>query len=198
MNLQHINLKFFISNTDAIQLGTFSGVFNGWIQRQVTEDLLVDVADYLHVNAGPGILLIGHEANYSLDNQAGRLGLLYNRKARLDGTNVEKLVHAARAALKAAYLLETENGVRFDGRELQIIVNDRLIVPNTKDAFSALEPALREFAGKLFGGAEFSLVHHDADPRERFNVSVRAAAGPGVQGLLANVSAEPEHQHAQA
>ena len=68
------------------------------------EELLIDVADYLHVHNGPGIMLIGHEADYSLDNRAGRLGLLYNRKEQLDGTTQEKLAQAARAALTAAQI----------------------------------------------------------------------------------------------
>ena len=86
MNVQHINLKLFIANPEAVKLEEFGAVFNNWIQRRVTLELLIDVADYLHVHNGPGILLIGHEADYSLDNRAGRLGLLYNRKAQLDGS----------------------------------------------------------------------------------------------------------------
>ena len=41
--------------------------------------LLLDVADYKHVQEGPGIVLIGHEADYSLDLGGGRAGLVYDR-----------------------------------------------------------------------------------------------------------------------
>ena len=90
MNLQHINIKFYLEHPETVNLADFDTVFNSWIQGQRLEELLIDVADYLHVHHGPGILLIGHEADYSLDNRAGRLGLLYNRKEQLDGTNQEK------------------------------------------------------------------------------------------------------------
>src|SRR5512134_3643410 len=124
MNIQHINLKFFIENPEEVKLAEFAGIFNSWIQRRAMPELLIDVADYLHVHHGPGILLIGHEADYSLDNQAGRLGLLYNRKAPLEGSLPEKLAQAAQAALTAARLLEKENGLKFKGQEAQVIVND--------------------------------------------------------------------------
>src|SRR5919205_421212 len=98
MNVQHINIKFFLRNPETATLADYAAVFNSWIQTQRLEELLIDVADYLHVHNGPGIMLIGHDADYSLDNRAGRLGLLYNRKEQLECTNQEKLIQAARAA----------------------------------------------------------------------------------------------------
>jgi hypothetical protein len=183
MNVQHINIKFYLENPETVKLEDFSAVFNSWIQRHVTEELLIDVADYLHVNNGPGLMLIGHEADYSLDNRAGRLGLLYNRKAQLEGSTQDKFAQAARAALTAARLLETENGLKFSGREAQIIINDRLIAPNTVDTFAKLEPELRTFFDKLFGGTEYTLSN-DTEPRERFTVNVQAAKHFDVQTLL--------------
>src|SRR5687767_8533433 len=106
MNVQHLNVKFYLENLETVNLADYAAVFNTWIQQQRLEELLIDVADYLHVHHGPGIMLIGHEADYSLDNRAGRLGLLYNRKAQLDGTTQEKLAQAARAALTAAQIFE--------------------------------------------------------------------------------------------
>jgi hypothetical protein len=131
MNVQHVNVKFFLQNPETIELAGYAAVFNSWIQQQRLEELLIDVADYLHVHHGPGMMLIGHEADYSLDHRAGRLGLLYNRKAQVEGTTQEKLTQAVRAALTAAQILERENGLRFDGSEIQVIINDRLLVPNT-------------------------------------------------------------------
>src|SRR4029079_15964564 len=160
MNVQHINIKFFIENAGAINLADYAAVFNSWIQRHALDELLIDVADYLHVHHGPGIMLIGYEADYSLDNRAGRLGLLYNRKAQLEGTTEEKLTQAARAALTAAQILEKENGLKFSGSEVQVIVNDRLLVPNTDESFAALEPDIKSFFGQLYGCTEFSLSHN--------------------------------------
>src|SRR5512138_3724843 len=193
MNVQHINIKFFIENPEQVKLEEYSGVFNNWIQRQVMPELLIDVADYIHVHNGPGVILIGHEADYSLDNRAGRLGLLYNRKVALEGTVQEKLAQAAQAALSAARLLEKENGLRFSGQEAEVIVNDRLLVPNTPETFAALEPDLRAFFDSLYDGAEYSLAYQNADRRERFTVSAKTVVRFDVETLLKQLAVETAH-----
>ncbi len=193
MDVQHINIKFFSENPEDIKLAEYSGVFNDWIRRGVMPELLIDVADYIHVHNGPGVILIGHEADYSLDNRAGRLGLLYNRKAPLEGTTQEKLVQAARAALTAARLLEKESGLKFSGQEAQVIINDRLLVPNTRETFVELDPDLRIFFGILYSGAEYILTYQNGDPRERFTVNGKAAARFDVETLLKNLSVETAH-----
>src|SRR4030095_5395426 len=146
-------------------------------------ELLIDVADYLHVHHGPGIMLIGHEADYSLDNRAGRLGLLYNRKEQIEGTTQEKITQAVRAALTVAQILEKENGLKFNGSEVQMVVNDRLLVPNTVETFAELEPEIKYFFNQLYDGAEYSLSHN-GDPRERFTVDVKTAFNFSVYTLL--------------
>ena len=192
MNVQHINFKLFIKNPEAVNLADYSAVFNSWIQKHTLEELLIDVADYLHVHDGPGILLIGHQADYSLDNRAGRLGLLYNRKSQLEGTTQEKLAQAARAVLTAAQIFEKENGLDFNGSEVQIIINDRLLVPNTAETLASLEPDLKAFFDKLYDGAEYVLMHQ-TDPRERFTVNVKAESSFDVAALLENLSVEAAH-----
>jgi hypothetical protein len=192
MNVQHINIKFFIENAESVKLADFAPVFNTWIQTQRLEELLIDVADYLHVHHGPGIMLIGHEADYSLDQRAGRLGLLYNRKEQLEATTQEKLVQAARAVLTAAQILEKENSLKFSGSEVQLIVNDRLLVPNTPETFAALEPEVQAFFDKLYCGEEFTLAHY-ADARERFTINVKTESIFDVDTLLKNLAVEAAH-----
>jgi uncharacterized protein (DUF2126 family) len=192
MNLQHLNVKVYLENPEAVNLAEFGAVFNSWIQTQRLEELLIDVADYLHVHNGPGIMLIGHEADYSLDNRAGRLGLLYNRKAQLDGTTQEKLAQAVGAALTAAQILEQENGLKFIRSEAQLIVNDRLLVPNTSETFAILEPDLKVFFNRLYADANCALTHN-ADPRERFTINVKTESGFELEALLKNLSVEAAH-----
>ena len=192
MNVQHLNIKFFIDDPESVRLETIQGVFNTWIQRHVTAEMLVDVAEYLHVHNGPGIVLIGHEANYSLDNAQGRLGLLYNRKAQLDGSTLEKLIQAAGAALTAAAVLEKENGLRFNGREAQLVINDRLLAPNTVETFAALQPDLKAFFDRLYKGAAYEL-NHKPDARERFQVDAKASNAFAVDALLQNLGLEHIH-----
>ena len=192
MNLQHINIKFYLENPEAVNLADYGAVFNAWIQQQRLEELLIDVADYLHVHNGPGIMLIGHEADYSLDNRAGRLGLLYDRKEQLDGTTQEKLAQAVRAALIAAQILEKENGLKFIGSDVQVVVNDRLLVPNTAETFEALRPDYQAFFDRLYTGAEHTLAHLN-DRRERFTVNVSTESTFDVDTLLKNLPVETAH-----
>jgi hypothetical protein len=192
MNLQHINIKLYLENPESVDLANYGAVFNSWIQEKRLEELLIDVADYLHVHQGPGIMLIGHEADYSLDNRAGRLGLLYNRKAQLEGSTQEKLAQAVRAALTAAQILEKENGLHFIGSEVQVIVNDRLLVPNTVETFETLRPDIQAFFNRLYNEAEYTLAHLD-DPRERLTVNVTTESSFDVDTLLKNLSVEAAH-----
>src|SRR5258705_12533703 len=109
MELQHVNVKLLVRNPEEVDLEPLIPVFHGWIQSQGGEGLLLDVADYRHVDAGPGAVLIGHEGNYSVDNSEHRLGVRYNRTASLDGTNLDRLKQAARAALTACQRLAAES-----------------------------------------------------------------------------------------
>lgn len=187
MELQHVNVKFFVADPQAVDLELFLSVFNGWIQQTATEELLIDVADYRHVPAGPGIILIGHEANYSLDNEANRLGLLYNRKAPVAGSNRDRLRQAVRAALLAAQRLSDKPGLRFEGGGLQLVINDRLLAPNSAETLNACQPELTAFFDTLYGGARCTLERRP-DPRERFTLEVRAEGDFEVGALLRNMS----------
>jgi hypothetical protein len=187
MDVQQVNVKFFVENPDTVDLEAFLTVFNNWIQADVTEELLVDVADYRHVFAGPGVVLIGHEANYSLDNARDRLGLLYNRKADVTGTNHERLRQAVRATLLAAQRLEQEQKLKFSGQEAQVTINDRLIAPNTQETFAALEPDLKVLFNQLYGEDNYEF-QRNSDPRERLTINVRTPQHFDVQTLLGSLS----------
>src|SRR5262245_46358047 len=127
--IQHVRVKIFAREPASIELGDAIGVFHRWIQERVCPELLIDVADYRHVPNGPGVMLIGHEANYSLDNTKGRLGLLYSRKQPGGGAQ-DNLRQAFDAALAACRLLEQEPAfaakLLFDAGNCEFSVNDRL------------------------------------------------------------------------
>lgn len=190
IQLQHVNVKFFASDEAGVDLEPLIPIFHGWIRDRVFEEMLLDVADYRHVHEGPGVMVIGHQANYSVDNTTGRLGVRYNRKAELDGTNQDRLKQAARAALAAFQRLESEDSMkgtlRFGGREMELFINDRALAPNTDATRSAAQPELHAFFGKLFGGADYALTH-ETEPRRLFTVRVRADKAFSVAELLANL-----------
>ncbi len=190
MELQHLNVKIFVTSPAPINLEPFIGIFHNWIQRRLTDDLLIDVADYRHVVNGPGVVLIGHAANYSLDQSDGRLGLLYNRKAALAGSIDDRLSQVVRATLLACQRLEHENGLSFNGSEVHLTFNDRLLAPNTPKAMDVLRPALREFLDRLYGQDAYTLDRISGDPRERLAIGVKSATPLTVTALLHNLAAE--------
>ncbi len=105
MELQHINVKLLLGPATEADLEPLIPIFHNWIQDRLCPELLLDIADYRHVHAGPGVVLIGHEANYSVDNTDDRLGVRYNRKGVLNGNNQSRLAQAAEAALVACQRL---------------------------------------------------------------------------------------------
>src|SRR5207249_11305408 len=114
VELQHVNVKLLLESPEDLNLDEVITVFHSWIQDQVCEGLLLDVTDYRHVHHGPGVVLIGHEADYCIDNTDGRLGIRYNRKARLDGSNRDRLAQGVRAVLAAAERLQQD--IRLNGK----------------------------------------------------------------------------------
>jgi hypothetical protein len=191
MELQHVNVKLFVQNAADVDLEPLIPVFHTWIQDQASGELLLDVADYRHVQAGPGVVLIGHEGNYSVDNTDNRLGVRYNRKAALDGSNQDRLAQAARAALTVCQRLEADSRLdgrlRFNGQEIEIFINDRLLAPNSDATREAAAPEVETFAGKLFQGVEYS-TSYERDPRKLFAVSIKAARPLFVADLLERLS----------
>ncbi len=191
MELEHVNVKLLVANPEEIDLGPLIPVFHSWIQEQVCEELLMDVADYRHVYAGPGVILIGHEANYSVDNTDNQLGVQYNRKAVLPGSNQDRFTQATRAALTACQRLESdprlEKQLRFNGREIELFINDRLLAPNREETYEDTEPEFRAFFQKLFRGSEYS-SHSNRDPRRLFSVSVKTSRPFAATDLLENLS----------
>jgi hypothetical protein len=191
VELQHLNVKLYLEDSRQVDLAALVPVFHQWIQEQSCEELLIDVADYRHVFAGPGVVLVGHQADYSLDNSNGRLGVRYNRKAVVEGTNQDRFRHALRAALVACQRLEADQAlggrIRFNRRDLELSVNDRLLACNTTETYDSLKPELQSFFQKLFGGNTHSMKHNP-DPRRLFSVEVSVARPIDPDQLMANIS----------
>jgi hypothetical protein len=188
MDLQKLNVKFFTERADAIPLTDFIGVFNSWIQA--SEGAYYDLADYSHVPGGPGMVLVAHEANVSMDNTGDRLGLLYSRKQLLEGSNGEKLRWVFGAALENCRRLEGEPALqgrlKFGGSEALFLINDRLIAPNAEATYQGIKPDLEAFLRQLYAGARFTLAWRQ-DPRQRFSLSIRTEGRFDVADLLKNL-----------
>jgi len=190
MNLQHINAKFLVSEPQSVDWEPLIPVFHRWIQEQVCEELLLDIADYRHVPQGPGIVLIGHQADYSLDNTHGRLGVRYNRKTPLEGRNWDRLMQAACSTLKACRRLEAEAAlegkIRFNGQDVEFFINDRLLAPNREETRQCLDPEFRAFFDVLFRGSDY-VMSYDTDARRLLRVIVKASRIFSVSDLIKNL-----------
>jgi hypothetical protein len=188
LELQHIQVKLLVKDPEKVDLQAAVPVFHKWIQEQIFDELLLDVADYSHVPDGPGVVLIGHEADYALDNTDGRLGVRYNRKAPLAGDNLDRLLQATRSALKAFERLGQDLKLNFNGRDIEIVINDRLLAPNNQNTRTAAEPELKKFFAQLFAGADFGLSYR-SEPRRLFGAAARASREFTIQELQRNLDA---------
>lgn len=174
--MQHVNIKIFAKTGRDVDVADAIPVFHRWIQKRALPELLIDVADYSHVPEGPGVLLIAHEANYSLDYARDQLGLLYNRKAQGSGDAQEELAQAYDAAMIACQRLEQEpefqGKLQFDSHHLEIVFNDRLLHPNTDESWNRVKPEAERFFDRRFGAGQYHLERR-GEPRERLRATVR-------------------------
>jgi hypothetical protein len=190
MEFQHFNVKLLLKNPEEINLEYLIPVFHRWIQDQNGSELLLDVADYRHVRSGPGVVLIGHEGNYSLDNADGRLGVRYNRKAPMAGTNQDRLIQALQASLEACQRLESESRLAgtllFNGHEIEVLINDRLLAPNSKTTRAAVQAELPPLFAALFAGGEYAVSYRE-DPRVLLSFGVKTSRAYDTSTLLNNL-----------
>jgi hypothetical protein len=153
---------------------------------------MIDVANYQHVPQGPGVVLIGHGADYFLDEGEGRPGLLHNRK-RAGLPPAERLGDLARRTLQAASLLEKDlaltGKIKFATNELLFRVNDRLAAPNTDATLAALKPELEALCKTLFAGP-YELARAGG-PKELFAVRIKSPASPPLATLLERAGGPP-------
>jgi len=189
MELQKLNVKIFTEQPDSVPLADFIEIFHGWIQA--TDGVYHDVADYSHMQAGPGIVLVASDAHVSIDESGDRRGLVFSQKAPLAGSNQEKLRAVLRAALENCCKLEAEPALRgklrFAMNETVISLNDRLLGANSEESFDEIKGDVETVARQLFGGAQVSL-ERDGDARQRLNVRVTTSASIDLPQALNNLS----------
>lgn len=190
--LQRFDIKIVARKGEDIPSAEFVPVLQRWIQDHRVEGTLVDVADYGHTHQGPGVILIGHEANIGIDYAEGCMGLLYKRRQDLEGTLAERFRFALTRALEAARLLEEEESfagrLEFDGGEILVIANDRLNAPNNEDASRQLLETVAGIAEGLYDTAPATCCS-EGDARLRPTIQIKASGQVTVQDVIDRVSA---------
>jgi rhodanese-related sulfurtransferase len=100
-------------------------VFHRCIQRGWLEGALIDVADYRHVPQGPGVMIVGHDLDYSLTHDA--LTVTRKRSSQDDAaTQARDLLRAACVFLEALAYDGTLD-VRVHAVNVQVLLLDRAL-----------------------------------------------------------------------
>lgn len=193
MKLKRIQVKAFVEDSTGADPAALVPVFHRWIQSNALDELLIDVARYEHVEGGPGVMLIAHEADYLLDLAHGRPGLRYTRKRSMPPTVIECLELAVRQLLAAAHLLEQDAALdgrfRFRTDELEFIFADRLRLPNREESFDLVREDVRSAVHALYGVDDVEVSWTRDDPRMPLAVTAKIAASPAVSELAARAAA---------
>ena len=184
------NLKVFLAEWNVTPEETFK-TFNDWI-TETDGETLIDVADYSHVHEGPVTLLVGHDANYSIDTSNSELGLVYSRKQPLNGDPGSWLGSVFKSALSACLRLERDEKlqgrVKFRGDRFLLINNDRLHTPNSATSLEVLRSNLESFLNNLFDGSP-TRVEHNTDKRKRLCITVSTSKQFDIAALVARLDA---------
>jgi len=187
MDLHKTNVKFFAEKGTELPLRDFIPVFHRWIQQDKLEGMLVDVAEYTHVHQGPGVLLIAHEANYSVDETDGKRGFLYAQKRTPEKKAEEHLKTAFRRALQSASWLEKESEfagkLKFSAGHFFVSVNDRASAPPGAASQAELEKQLKPFLDSLYGAGAYSLSP-EKDAKKLVGFEVKANKSVAVDELI--------------
>jgi hypothetical protein len=191
MEAHKLQLKLFLEPNSLPELHAFVPVLHGVIRDKLLgSETLIDVVDYSHVHQGPGVVLIGHESDYYIDQGEGRLGLLYSRKRGGPADLTSGVVDAYQRALALGVALEAafkSPALRFVTDEALLRINDRLFATNTKQHFEQLAPLLQAGLQKVYGTG-FELMQEGA-PRDLFGVRVKAPGAPRATDLQARLRA---------
>ncbi len=192
MNPKRISVKIFSSEPETgVDLDPFIPLFHRVIQQGSLEGLLVDVADYIHVPNGPGVVLVGHDADYGIDSVGGRTGLLTVRKRAGEQPLEELLVDTLRRALAVAKIIEEDASakLRFDYGSMEIQVLDRLAFANDDAGFAAARPAIEAVVARALGDDASVIRSGDDDPRKALAFAVSAPGVADVKTLLDRLGA---------
>ena len=142
------------------------------IQRQGLGDTLIDVANYLHVTTGPGILLIGHQAFRTVQLDQAKAGIILSGRRMKASPTTSFLGQHLQALVEFGLALEAHFGrTLFDPTKLTIRINDRRFTPeksNAQSLLSAVNDALEAIDLRL---KKLSL--RDSDPREQPAIDVQ-------------------------
>jgi rhodanese-related sulfurtransferase len=169
-------------------------LFHRFVQEGRLEGLLIDVADYAHVPDGPGVILVGYDVDYAIDRAEGRAGLLTTRKRIGEAPLAGILRDTLRKALVAIRAVEADGsaGLRFATDAVALRFPDRLVTPNTAEAFEAVRGEIAPVLAELFGDAKHEIRRdHAGDARATLAAIVVAQEAAPADALIERLGSAP-------
>src|SRR5258706_10745888 len=182
MKSEKLQIKFFARPNAEFDLEAVVPVFHRFIREHAFDELLIDVADYKHVKAGPGIVLVGDANDYYLDEGEHRLGLMFSRKrhgAGPEGRLREGFARALRACKLLEEAPELSGKLRFGTSEVLLRTPDGLRAPNDDASFAALSAEVSALAEKLYGAGSFGISRGAPAPAP-LELELRAKSAPSI------------------
>ena len=167
-------------------------IFHGWIQDQVSEELLLDVADYRHVPAGPGVMLIGLEGGLqrgqhrrppgrSLQPQSGAGGQQSGSIAAGGARGADGVVNVWKPIPGSA------GNFALAARSSKYSSTTGCWLRTTRKRARRRTAEFQSFATKLFRRSDYSLAYNN-EPRRLFGATLKASRSFSVRDLLKNLS----------
>ncbi len=192
---KRIALRFEIRTPESVDLDMVTPVFHRWIQEQKLTPMMIDVADYKHVQEGPGIIMLGHTEDFGIDNGVSHgsdvQGFYYVRKhTRLSDTLPlrSRLQEIWDRALQTGAMLEEDSGLSLEINPARILltIQDRLVYPFTREALTAVREEIAQFFTEVFGSGSVSLSHQEPDIRYPMTWQIAVDAELSLSDLLSN------------
>jgi hypothetical protein len=190
---ERLQLKLYLEPSQSgrhFEVDALIPVFHRFIREQLIKELLIDVIDYSHVPDGPGVVLIGHAADYYVGALDGAYGLVYSLKRGTAGPE-GRLEDALRRLVNAARLLEQESGLelRFKSNELSLRLTDRLHAPNDDATFAATLSEVAALFARVYGAAP--TIERLPSSKEPLSLRIKTGTAPSLEALLEKLGGPP-------
>ncbi|MBG99966.1 MAG: hypothetical protein CMN58_06435 [Solibacterales bacterium] len=186
VDLQRIHLKLLAEAPSSFSVDPFLSIFARQRSEQENLECWVDLADYAHMPRGAGMLLVGHRANFSIDLGDPGPGFLYAGKLGLTGSIEKRILETFSRCLALVEVLlkqpEYPNSLEPCWGSWELVINDRLIAPNTAETDTALRSDIETALNVLFGSDNYTAELQN-DPRKRYGLSIRAHKIPTLKEL---------------
>lgn len=189
MSLNRVDVKLLVANPEDSDHAAYTRILTRWLKAD--GERWMDIADYAHVPSGPIVMVIGDDAQFSVDASKGELGVLYSHRGELEGDDTQRLTSLLRTALQLVDDLEREDDcpIRVRTDRVDVAVNDRAAYPNTPDTAATLVKTVVAAAEEVFGGAPTS-VEHVGGLDQRLGVRVTLASNVPAGQILADAGVE--------